>query len=130
VTDSGYGFGRTVASPYAEVVERLRTALKEEGFGVITEIDVKATMKEKLGRDVAPYVILGACNPGYAHQVLEADPELGLFLPCNVIVYEGTDGTHVSAVDPEAMLGLSGNHDLAQIAAEVKARLSRVVQRF
>ena len=130
MTDPGYGFGRTVASPYAEVVQRVRAALKDEGFGVITEIDVKTTMKEKLDRDVAPYVILGACNPGYAHQVLQADPELGLFLPCNVIVYEAADGTHVSAVDPEAMLGLSGNQDLAQIATEVKARLERVVQRF
>jgi uncharacterized protein (DUF302 family) len=130
VADPGYGFGRTVAAPYAEVVERVRTALKGEGFGVITEIDVKAVMRERLDRDVAPYVILGACNPGYAHQVLEADPELGLFLPCNVIVYEAADGTHVTAVDPEAMLGLSGNQDLAQIATEVKARLERVVQRF
>jgi uncharacterized protein (DUF302 family) len=130
VTDPGYGFGRTVSSSYAEVVERVRAALKEEGFGVITEIDVKATLKEKLGRDVTPYVILGACNPGYAHQVLEADPELGLFLPCNVIVYETADGTRVSAVDPEAMLGLSGNQDLAAIAAEVKVRLQRAIDRF
>jgi uncharacterized protein (DUF302 family) len=130
VPDPACGFDRIVAAPYAEIVERVRGALKEEGFGVITEIDVKATMKEKLGRDVAPYVILGACNPGYAHQVLEVDPELGLFLPCNVIVYEAADGTHVSAVDPEVMLGLSGNQDLAQIAAEVKTRLTRVVQRF
>lgn len=126
----GYGFGRTVATGHAEVVARVREALKQEGFGVITEIDVAATMKEKLDRDVAPYVILGACNPGYARQVLEADPELGLFLPCNVIVYETADGTRVSAVDPEAMLGLSGNQDLAGIAVEVKARLQRAIERF
>ena len=104
MTRPGYGFGRTVASPYGEVVERVRGALKEEGFGVITEIDVKKTMK--------------------------AEPDLGVFLPCNVIVYEAADGTHVSAVDPEAMIGLSGNQGLAQIAAEVKARLMRVVQRL
>jgi uncharacterized protein (DUF302 family) len=130
VSHPGYGFSRTVTAGYAEVVARVREALKLEGFGVITEIDVRATMKEKLGRDVLPYVILGACNPDYAHQVLEVDPELGLFLPCNVIVYEAANGTRVSAVDPEAMLGLSGNQDLAQIAAEVKARLTRVVERF
>jgi uncharacterized protein (DUF302 family) len=130
VADPGYGFGRTVAAGHAEVVSRVREALKQEGFGVITEIDVAATMKEKLDRDVAPYVILGACNPGYAHQVLEADRELGLFLPCNVIVYETADGTRVSAVDPEAMLGLSGNQDLAGIAVEVKARLQRAIERF
>jgi uncharacterized protein (DUF302 family) len=108
----------------------VREALKQEGFGIITEIDVAATMKEKLDRDVAPYVILGACNPGYAHQVLEADQELGLFLPCNVVVYETADGTRVSAVDPEAMLRLSGNKDLAAIATEVKVRLQRAVERF
>ena len=130
MSDPGYGFGRTVAAPYAEVVARVRDALKREGFGVITEIDVKATMKEKLDRDVAAYVILGACNPGYAHQVLEADPQLGLFLPCNVIVYETAGGTRVSAVDPEAMLSLSGNEDLSHVATEVKARLVRVVERF
>ena len=126
----GYGFGRTVTAGYAEVVGRVREALKQEGFGIITEIDVAATMKEKLDRDVTPYVILGACNPGYAHQVLETDPELGLFLPCNVVVYETADGTRVSAVDPEAMLGLSGNKDLAAIATEVKVRLQRAVERF
>jgi uncharacterized protein (DUF302 family) len=130
VSDPGYGFGRTVTAGYAEVVGRVREALKQEGFGIITEIDVAATMKEKLDRDVAPYVILGACNPGYAHQVLEADPELGLFLPCNVVVYETAGGTRVSAVDPEAMLGLSGNQDLAAIAVEAKARLQRAVERF
>jgi uncharacterized protein (DUF302 family) len=122
VSHPGYGFGRTVAAGYAEVVGRVREALKQEGFGIITEIDVAATMKEKLDRDVTPYVILGACNPGYA--------ELGLFLPCNVVVYETADGTRVSAVDPEAMLGLSGNKDLAAIATEVKVRLQRAVERF
>ena len=126
----GYGFGRTVTAGYTEVVGRVREALKQEGFGVITEIDVAATMQEKLGRDMAPYVILGACNPGYAHQVLEADPELGPLLPCNVVVYETADGTRVSAVDPEAMLGLSGNHDLTAIAVEVRARLQRAIERF
>jgi uncharacterized protein (DUF302 family) len=130
VSDPRYGFGRTVTAGYAEVVGRVREALKQEGFGIITEIDVATTIKEKLDRDVAPYVILGACNPGYAHQVLEADPELGLFLPCNVIVYETADGTRVSAVDPEAMLGLSGNQDLAAIATEVRARLQRAIERF
>jgi len=129
VSQPPYGITKTVDRPFADVLAQVRTALGQEGFGVITEIDVQATMKEKLGRDVAPYVILGACNPGYAHQVLEADPQLGLFLPCNVIVFETTDGTSVSAVDPEAMLRLADAGAVAAVAAEVKARLARVVER-
>jgi uncharacterized protein (DUF302 family) len=124
-----YAFGKTVDAPYAEVVQRTRDALQGEGFGIITEIDVLATMKEKLGREVAPYVILGACNPEYAHRVLETEPDLGLLLPCNVIVYETGEGIRVSAVDPEAMLNLAGNGELAGIAAEVKARLQRAMER-
>jgi uncharacterized protein (DUF302 family) len=130
VSQPAYGVSKTVARPFTDVVGQVSAALGEEGFGVITEIDVKATMKQKLGRDVAPYVILGACNPGYAHQVLEADPQLGLFLPCNVIVFETREGTTVSAVDPEAMLRLADAGSVTSVAAEVKARLLRVVEQL
>jgi len=129
VSELAYGITKSVDRPFADVVTEVRAGLGQEGFGVITEIDVKATMKEKLGRDVAPYVILGACNPGFAHQVLEADPQLGLFLPCNVVVFETAQGTTVSAVDPETMLSLADAEALAKVAAEVKARLARIVER-
>jgi uncharacterized protein (DUF302 family) len=130
VSQPAYGISKTIARPFTDVVGQVRAALGEEGFGVITEIDVRATMKQKLGRDVAPYVILGACNPGYAHQVLEADPQLGLFLPCNVIVFETPEGTTVSAVDPEAILRLADAGSVTAVAAEVKVRLLRVVEQL
>jgi uncharacterized protein (DUF302 family) len=120
--------GKLVAAPYERVVARVREALKAEGFGIVTEMDVQATMKEKLGLDMRPYVILGACNPVFASQVLAADPELGLLLPCNVLVYETDEGTRVSAVDPEMMLQMAGSPAVADIAADVKERLGRAVQ--
>ena len=120
--------GKLVAAPYERVVARVREALKAEGFGIVTEMDVQATMKEKLGLDMRPYVILGACNPVFASQVLAADPELGLLLPCNVLVYETDEGTRVSAVDPEMMLQMAGSPPVAAIAADVKERLGRAVQ--
>jgi len=120
--------GKLVAAPYERVVARVREALKAEGFGIVTEMDVQATMKEKLGLDMRPYVILGACNPTFASQVLAADPELGLLLPCNVLVYETDEGTRVSAVDPEMMLQMAGSPPVAAIAADVKERLGRAVQ--
>ena len=120
--------GKLVAGPYERVVARVREALKAEGFGIVTEMDVQATMKEKLGLDMRPYVILGACNPVFASQVLAADPELGLLLPCNVLVYETDEGTRVSAVDPEMMLQMAGSPPVAAIAADVKERLGRAVQ--
>ena len=120
--------GKLVAAPYERVVARVREALKAEGFGIVTEMDVQATMKEKLGLDMRPYVILGACNPTFASQVLAADPELGLLLPCNVLVYETDEGTRVSAVDPEMMLQMAGSPAVADIAADVKERLGRAVQ--
>ncbi|MDQ2828876.1 MAG: DUF302 domain-containing protein [Chloroflexota bacterium] len=124
-----YGFGMTVAVPYSAVIEKTRAALAEQGFGVLTEIDVKKTMKEKLGADFRPYVILGACNPALAHQALEADLGVGLLLPCNVIVYDnGDDTSTVEALDPEAALGIVGdNPAIATVAREARARLRRVV---
>jgi uncharacterized protein (DUF302 family) len=124
-----YGFGTTVALPYEQAVERTREALAGEGFGVLTEIDVRATLKKKLDVDFRPYVILGACNPPLAHRALTAEPEIGLLLPCNVVVREGdTPGTSVvTAMDPVAALSLAGNDEIAPLAGEVRARLERVV---
>ena len=113
----------------ADAVERVRDALKAEGFGVLCEIDVQATLKEKLGVDGDPYVILGACNPPLAHQALDTDPELGTLLPCNVVVYQRDDTTHIAAIDAERMLSIVGNDRLAPIAAQVRDKLARVVDR-
>lgn len=122
-----YGFSVTVQGEFDDVVDRVTEALKEEGFGVLTEIDVKATLKEKLDVDRRPYRILGACNPPLAHQALEAEPDIGLLLPCNVVVREEEDGS-LSAlfIDPEAMLSVVGRDDMQPFAREVKARLMRV----
>ncbi len=127
--EKSYGFGQTVAIPFQEAVERTNAALKSEGFGVLCEIDVKKTMKEKLGVDFQPYVILGACNPPLAHQALLAEPDLGLLLPCNVVVYEVEGGSMVQAMDPESVLGIVGNPQLDVIAQQVKARMRRVMER-
>jgi len=115
--------------PLADAVARVREELKVEGFGVLTEIDVQATLKEKLDIDTDPYVILGACNPPLAHQALQAEPDLGVLLPCNVVVYERGGVTHVSAVDAERMLSIVDNDELASVAEDVRARLGAVVER-
>lgn len=122
-----YGIHTRVDGPFDDVVEATIAALKEEGFGVLTDIDVKATMKNKLDVDVEPYRILGACNPALAHQALAAEPDLGLLLPCNVVVRADGDGVVVSAVDPALMLGVTGNSELEGIAADAKSRLVRVI---
>lgn len=125
-----YGMSTVVALPYEEAVARTRDALAQEGFGVLSEIDVQATLKKKLDVDFRPYVILGACNPPLAYRALTTEPEIGLLLPCNVIVRQGdAPGTSVvAAIDPEVSLGRVGNETLAPVAAEVKARLERVLQ--
>lgn len=122
-----YAIGTTLAAPYDQVVTRVEQALKDEGFGVMSEIDVQAALKEKLGVERGAYLIIGACNPPLAHEALQAEPDLGVFLPCNVVVYEAPDGTHVSAVDPQSMLGAIENPVLERIAAEVKRRFTRVI---
>ena len=103
--------------------------LKAEGFGVLCEIDVQQTLREKLGVEREPYLILGACNPPLAHGALEAEPELGVLLPCNVVVYTQDDQTCIAAVDPERMLSIVANDELAPTAAEVRRRLKKVVTR-
>jgi len=113
---------------FTDAVERVREELKAEGFGVLCEIDVQATLKEKLGVDGDPYVILGACNPPLAHQALAAEPELGTLLPCNLVVYRRDDTTHIAAIDAERMLSLVDNNDLAPIAAQVRDKLARVIE--
>jgi uncharacterized protein (DUF302 family) len=126
---TGYTLTRTTPLPFGEAVEHLRAELKAEGFGVLCEIDVQATMREKLGVEGEPYLILGACNPALAHQALQAEPGLGVLLPCNVVVYERRGETQISAIDPERMLSIVGNDQLAPVAAEVKERLGAVVER-
>ena len=108
-----YGVGRYLDEPYEVALPRVVEALKAEGFGVITEIDVKKTMKEKLDVDVPPHTILGACNPKLAHAALEVEPDLGVLLPCNVVVYATDKGTRVTAINAGAMLGMVGNERLA-----------------
>ena len=120
-----FGFGTTLAAPYDEAVARTKAALKEQGFGVLTEIDIKRTLQEKLGADFRPYVILGACNPPLAFRALEANLGVGLLLPCNVVVYDNGDGTAtVEAMDPEVALQLlSDNAAVGEVAREAKLRL-------
>lgn len=122
-----YGIGRDLSEPYEAVLPRVLAALKAEGFGVITEIDVQKTMKEKLGVDGRPSVILGACNPKLAHAALSVEADLGLLLPCNVVVYETDTGTRVVVVNADAMLSIVGNEALAPIAAQVQEGLDRVL---
>ena len=125
-----YYLSRTVDAAFDEVVQRVTAALKEEGFGVLTDIDVQATLKVRLGADVPPYRILGACNPSFAHQALQIEDKLGVLLPCNVIVRDAGDGqTEVAAIDPVASMDRTGNPELASIAEEVRVRLRRAVER-
>jgi len=114
---------------FADAVANVREELAAQGFGVLCEIDVQATLKAKLGVKREPYLILGACNPPLAHAALEAEPELGVLLPCNVVVYQEQGRTHVAAVDAEQMLSIVDNNELTPTAAEVRQRLAAVVQR-
>ena len=126
---TGFTLTAITGDELPDAVERVRAELKEEGFGVLCEIDVQATLKEKLGVEGEPYVILGACNPPLAHEALEAEPELGTLLPCNVVVYRRDGETHISAIDAERMLSIVGNDELAPVAASVREKLAAVVER-
>jgi uncharacterized protein (DUF302 family) len=126
-----YYLSRTVDAEFDRVVQRVTAALKEEGFGVLTDIDVQATLKAKLGADMPPYRILGACNPSFAHQALQVEDKLGVLLPCNVIVRDAGNGqTEVAAIDPVASMKRAGNPALAAVAEEVRVRLRRAVERL
>jgi uncharacterized protein (DUF302 family) len=123
-----YGFGKTVALGFDAAIARVTEELAKEGFGILTEIDVQATMKKKLGRDMPPYRILGACNPPFAHSMVTAEPSVGLLLPCNVVVRQDAAGAvHVEFLDPEMMGQLIDAPGAAQVAVEVKGKLQRVM---
>ena len=122
-----YGFSITLSGGFDEVVNRVTDELKAEGFGVLSEIDVQATLKAKLGVEKPPYKILGACNPPLANKALEADPDIGLLLPCNVVVREDGKGLNtVAFMDPQAVLKLVDRKEIAELAVEVRGRLQRV----
>ncbi len=124
-----YSFSKTLDGSFDDVVARVRAALADKGFGVLTEIDVKATMKKKLGEDMAPYLILGACNPEFAWKALQAEPRIGAMLPCNVIVREDADGkVEVSAIDPVASMQAVENPALGDVAGPVRDLLKGVVE--
>jgi uncharacterized protein (DUF302 family) len=126
---SSYTLSTATELAFEKAMGCVREELAREGFGVLCEIDVQATLQQKLGVECEPYVILGACNPSLAHKALEAEPELGVLLPCNVVVYEQGGETHIAAVDAEQMLSIVGNDDLGTTAEEVRRRLAAVVER-
>lgn len=124
---TSYGFSKQTDYPFAKAIERATEELSKEGFGVLTTIDVKATLKKKLDIEYKNYTILGACNPPFAHKALTAEEEVGLLLPCNVIVYEKEGTSVVAAFDPMTITTVSGNPALKEIATEIEARLRRVI---
>lgn len=124
-----YGYFVEVDTSYEETRERVVAALKEQGFGVLTEIDVKTTLKKKLDAEFRKYTILGACNPPLAYQALQSELQIGLLLPCNVVVYENNDGgSTVAAIDAEVQLGIVGRPELAEVARDVASRLRKVLE--
>jgi uncharacterized protein (DUF302 family) len=128
MTTPAYGYATTLAGvPFADAVTKVTDALKAEGFGILAEIDVQGTLKKKLDVDVRPYTILGACNPKLAHAALQAEPHIGLLLPCNVLVQGAENGTTVSIMDPKAMMSVTGNSALNDVGADADARLRRVI---
>jgi uncharacterized protein (DUF302 family) len=125
---SKYAFGKALDMSFEMACARVSEELAKEGFGVLTEIDVAATLKKKLGKDMPPFKILGACNPHFAHQALEAEPEIGTLLPCNVVVRQDAAGkTHVDFMDPHAVLELVRRKEVDAVAGQVRERLQRVL---
>lgn len=126
-----YYFKKEIDLPYEEAIERAKIALKEEGFGVLTEIDVKKTLKEKLNQDVKPYLILGACNPPFAYKALEAEPEIGVLLPCNLIVrINEKEKTEIISMNPEEAMSVVKNEKLEEISKEVAKKLKNVIEKL
>lgn len=128
--ETRYGLRADLDVPWEQAVERTKAALQSEGFGVLTSIDISETLKRKLGREFRKYVILGACNPALAHRALAAELEVGLLLPCNVIVYERNGGAAVAAMAPLPAMGVVGNTELEQVAREADERLRRVIEQL
>jgi len=123
-----YGFGKTVSYPFGDAIERITAALQKEGFGILSDIDVAATLKKKLNHDMPPYRILGACNPPLAQKAIEAEPSIGLLLPCNVVVREDKGGkVSIEFMSPDAVLQLVDKPEIAALASEVRERLNRVM---
>lgn len=129
-TTTRYGIVRDTVLGYDEAIARVKELLKEEGFGVLTEIDVKRTLKEKIDKDVEPYIILGACNPKLAARSLEAEPDIGLLLPCNVVVAKTAAGTRVGIANPASFVEFTGNPALDAVAGEANERLRRVMEKL
>lgn len=128
---TAFGIRKALRATYDEALSRVPEALKAEGFGVLTEIDIQSTLKQKLGVDFRRYKILGACNPPFAHQALQAELEVGLVLPCNVVVYEGDDGhAVVLAMDPTKTMAGTGNAKLAELSYAVKEKLTRALDKL
>ena len=123
-----YGFSKSIDMPFEQTIEKVTAELKKEGFGVLTSIDVKETLKKKIDVDFKKYTILGACNPPIAHNALLEEEELGLLLPCNIIVYEKGDKTVVSVFDPMIMTKVVDNEKIVPVASQVKEKLERVLQ--
>ncbi len=125
---NSYGIRKTLDAPFEKTVELVTSRLKEQGFGVLTEIDMKATLKKKLDVDIRRYIILGACNPNLAYKAFQNELEIGLLLPCNVIIYETDDQqTTVSVIDPLMMMGVTDNKALGEVAAEARERLEKAL---
>lgn len=132
ITDTTFSYGRAITTklPFDVAVDTAKALLKDEGFGVLCEIDVAATMKEKIGAEMLPYKILGACNPTLAHAALSHHPQLGLLLPCNVVIQRAGEDTIVSAIDAQALLGIVDRTNLEPIARDVSTRLGRMLDRI
>jgi uncharacterized protein (DUF302 family) len=129
MTDAaGYAIGRKLEQPFGDIVERVEDELQREGFGVLSEIDVQATLRAKLGEEIEPYLILGASNPQLAHRGLQVEPDLGVLLPCNVVVRRSEGSPYVAAMEPKSALQLADNPQLEPIAREARERLERVIE--
>ena len=127
IKESKYGFGITISGPFGNAVERVKAAFKEQGFGTLCEINVQSTLREKIGEEIEPYTILGVCNPKLASKAIAAEHEIGLLLPCNVIVHECEGHVNVSVQDPALMVEVTANSDLEGVATDAKEGLSKAL---